>query len=281
MATNRFALLAHIVSASVVNVGPQHPHGYMYIVEAQLPGVQELVQEGNVTAFPQNVQNGQFPVIPTGQGVQEAKLGEQQQQAPAFPPAAGAAPAVGQSAGHTGVVIEDNVPMPASAPRGFARSAEGSAVDRFRFADMKVGQSFHLPPSTDPEKPIHRTFSSTVSQANAKLFPARFRVVAVDQTDPRGHGARVYREPDHVGERPTRAPRKRKNAAGATAEQQGYPAPTQGQGQGGGFPTSGGFPAPAGFPAPQAAPQAPGGFDQGGGFPGFPAPAGGPGGFPG
>jgi hypothetical protein len=277
---HRKELLKYVVTQSAANVGPNYPHGYMHIVGEQEAGATELHNAGLVVAHTGHKNpDGSFPVVPTEAGVklsQEAAVQAATVQQPA---------AASQGATFA-VRIDTDIPMPAGKPRGF-QSTGGSAVERYRFNDLPIGGSIHIPPSGDPEKPIHRTFSSVVSQANNKLFPKHFTIREVDASDPGGAGARVWRDPDMQGEKPTRAPRKPKPAPAAApgfpAPGAGFGAPSQGAGGGGPIPGAGvpeGFgaapaPAPGAFgAAPPAAPPVPGGFGAGtapGGFvpPGF------------
>lgn len=261
MATERLELLKFIVSNAVALISPpNYPFGYMYCPAVQATGAKVLHDEGMIVAYPANAQpDGSFPVVPTEKGVNESKAPS------ALANVGGAQPAPFVQAGQAAtsatssiptVIIEDGIPIPDR--KAFGRGEGGpSKVDQYGFANMKIGQNFHLPASGDPEKPTHRAFSSVVSQANKKLHPMNFVVREVGADDPRGEGARVFRVDDMQGERPTRT---RKPKEAPPVQQQGG---FQGQGQAfapqAGFdPNSGGF----GFQGqPQGGGQ--GGFDPG------------------
>lgn len=280
--TNRIELLKWIVASSATQISTQYPLGYTQCPVAQLTGAQELHNEGNIVAYPNNGNAEGFPVVPTAQGVEAAKAPAPLANVPQ-PGAAQAQPQPAATAQPFNIKVEDNIPMPAAAQRGFPAREGGNAVDRYGFDGLAIGQSFHLPPSNDPDKKkaTHRVFSSTVSQANTKLYPKAFAVREVGADDPAGPGARVWRVADMTGPRPTRKPRKTAEAAPAAAPQggypapgqtvpQGWPAPGQAAGQGGGFPAPGAFPAPGGFVPAGAPSQGTGG---GGQLPGFGGPA--------
>lgn len=254
----RRELLRHIVGTSAAKVSDQYPHGYMMLGGPQHAGALELHEGKLIIAYPGNVNaDGSMPVVPTEAGVKWVADNEQ----PKAPTA---------STNDFQVRIDDDVPMPEGGKRGFPRQSGGSAVDRYGFGTMEINQSFHVPPSGDPNKVIYRTFSSVVSQANDKLFPKHFAIrEAKVGVDPQGAGARVWRVADAVGPKPERTPRKKKPApASAAATGGGFPAPAPGAAPAG----FGGFGGPApgfGGPAPDDAPEGFGG-EFGGGFGGPP-----------
>jgi hypothetical protein len=267
MSHARLPLLQWLVTSSAANVSAQYPHGFCYVPGAQLVGVNELATDALVTAYPgQQQPDGSFPVMPTVAGVEMAKGNPVRNEGPVVAAVASAAPAAVANTGVPVVKLEDGIPMPAAARRGFQATGT-SKVDQYPFATMNIGQTFHLPPSGDPDKAkaTHRTFSSVVSQANKKFYPKNFSVREVGADDPMGPGARVWRLEDMIGERPTRARKAKPEAAPAAPAapaSTGWPAPGQEQGQGAGFAAPGAFAPPGGF-APPAAPA--GGF----GGPGF------------
>ncbi len=259
----RRELLRHIVSTSLTKVSDQYPHGYMMLMKEQHAGALELHEGKLIIAYPGNVNtDGSMPVVPTEAGVKWVA----DNQGSTVPTAANA-PVPPLSTNDFQVRIDDDVPMPEGGKRGFPRQSGGSAVDRYGFGTMEINQSFHVPPSGDPNKIIYRTFSSVVSQANDKLYPKHFAIrEAKVGVDPQGAGARVWRVADLVGPKPERTPRKKKTPIQAppAATGGGFPAPAPGAAPAG----FGGFGGPApgfGGPAPDDAPE---GF--GGGFGGPP-----------
>lgn len=121
--------------------------------------------------------------------------------------------------------IDDNIPMPTG-----KRTRTGAS--KYPFDALEVGKSFHVPATADDENPA-KTLASTVATANLRYatpkvnadgspvlregikrhkdeatgkvtttremvpemdFSRKFVVRAVDATDPRGKGARVWRE---------------------------------------------------------------------------------------
>lgn len=101
-------------------------------------------------------------------------------------PAAEAAPAAVKPV----FELDDNVPLPATVRRGRSESI-------YPFETMGVNQSFHIAATAEKENPA-REYASTISSATRRLEPKRFVIRAVDASDPRGVGARVYRLPDYT-----------------------------------------------------------------------------------
>ena len=87
--------------------------------------------------------------------------------------------------------LDDGVAVPP-----LKRGGRGGAK-RYPFDTMAIGQSFHIPKTADNPKPSKR-IASIVSLASKKLAPKVFKVQAVDSTDKRGEGARVWRLADVV-----------------------------------------------------------------------------------
>lgn len=84
----------------------------------------------------------------------------------------------------SGFELEKNIPVP---PR--TRKLRGPY--KYPFDKMEVGDSFHIPATEDRPKPS-RTLASTVSTASKK-YGKTFVVRTVDDSDPKGVGARVFR----------------------------------------------------------------------------------------
>lgn len=269
-------LLMYVVAQCNANKGGQYPNGWTRLNEDQLSGANELHTGGYIVAYPNNMDDKRtFPVVPTDLGVTTASTLVAQMQA-----SFDAGPQPTSAVPQFQVKIETGIPLPPARARGFSASEGGSAVERFGFDKMNVGDCFHVPPSGNPDKPVHRTFSSVVSQACAKLHPKHFIIREVGADDPSGPGARVWRDADAQGERPTRK-RKDKPAVAAAAATvagayTGFPAPgAPTAGAGGGFPAPGGLGAPEGGFGPGAAPAgfggpAPEGFGNAPGFGGTP-----------
>ena len=240
-------LLKWIVDSSKANANEKYPDGYTYLTPEHENAALELHSSGHIEA---NVRSrddkGNFPVRPTAQGV--AAL-TQSAQTTAHHPVAQAVALKPQP-----MQVEDNIPVPEK--KAFGRVSGGDdKVSQFGFDKWQVNQSVFLPQPTDTDKPIHRTFSSVVSQANRKLFPKNFVIREWEG------GARIWRIEDMTGPRPTRARTVKPAAQPVTqpgpAFPGGFAAP--------GHPQFGATEAPAPFNAP------------GPGFSGFAAPAGGPG----
>lgn len=85
----------------------------------------------------------------------------------------------------SGIEIDDGIPVPT-----VRRGSNGS---RYPFDALAVGQSFHVPVSESKPNPA-KSLASTVSAATKRSEGAKkFIVRAVDQSDPKGPGARVFR----------------------------------------------------------------------------------------
>jgi hypothetical protein len=80
--------------------------------------------------------------------------------------------------------IEKNVPVP-------PRTARLRGAYKYPFAEMEVGDSFHVAKTEDRPNPS-RTLASTVSTASKK-HGKLFSVRTVKDDDPKGAGARVFR----------------------------------------------------------------------------------------
>lgn len=283
MSSVKEQLLDYIIAASVQNKGPQAPNGFCYLPATHAAPAQELHTDELIVAhFAQkSPTDGSFPVMPTDTGIKWAAAAKVQPNGAAAPqPAAQRqqpAPAANAAPANFAVELEDGIAAPER--RRFGRQPDEnhvSKVDQFPFATMNVGQSFFIPngPNNTADKPIHRTFSSVVSQANKKHHPRNFRIAPAERNGV--SGARVFREPDLQGARPTRTrkPKAPAPVAGTLAPQLGATDPMAGVQ----FPPQGGF--AGGFPAPGAAPPFPTAFPAPGGAPGFgaapsfPAPAG-------
>lgn len=86
--------------------------------------------------------------------------------------------------------IDDGVPLPPASNRG------GRGGNVYPFDALAVNQSFHVAATETKPNPA-KSLASTISSANKRFKKAGkdncFRVAAVDATDPRGAGARVWR----------------------------------------------------------------------------------------
>lgn len=236
-------LLKFIVESSKANIGGNNPHGFCYVEGGHAAALHELVSGGVVQAnMAAPAADGSIPVRPTEAGV-KLVADTPNHPAPLLP-----APVA--------VNIEMGIPVPDR--KTFGRQSDGNdKVTQYKFAEMQVNASFFIPQPVNADKPIHRTFSAIVSQANKKLFPRNFVIREWEG------GARVWRLEDLTEARPTR-PRKAKPAEQAAAQPN----------TGAQFP--GGFPAPGnpGFGATQGGPfmPQPGAFDAGGFAPPAEAP---------
>ena len=190
-------LLKFIVESSQANAGGNNPHGYCYVEAGHAAALHTLVSAGMVQAnMTSPAQDGSIPVRPTDLGV--ATVAE----TPNHPAPLQAAPPV--------VNIEVGIPVPEK--KAFGRQSDGNdKVTQYKFPDLQVNASFFIPQPAGDDKPIHRTFSSIVSQANRKLFPRNFVIREWEG------GARVWRIEDLTEARPTR-PRKTKPAEQAVAK---------------------------------------------------------------
>lgn len=240
-----------------------YPNGYCYRPEVEAAALKLIADAGMIT-MQAGTAHGVF-VQPTDAAVKWlADANAQPHHTPAPAPAQPAAQPVAQSAAPQpgGVKIDDNIPMPATVTRNRFTAAEGgSLVDRWGFDRMIVGQSFFVAQahSIRPDMPVHRSFSSVVSNANKKLYPKRFVIKQVDETATgNGVGARVWRVEDLTGPPPSRVSRKHATAPapapqGFAAPSDVAPAPAQGwQTPAPAYPAP---PAPSAFPAPGGAPQ--------------------------
>lgn len=250
-------LLAYIVEASKPNANAQNPLGYCYLEAGHQDTATELHNEELIQALVTSRQpDGSFPVRPTQAALTWAATRSSAQQP--------TQPVKQRAAAPSAMPIETGIPIPEK--KAFGRSSDGSdKVTQFGFANMAVNASFFLPQPAGADQPIHRTFSSTVSQANKKLHPMNFVIREWKQPDGQV-GARVWRTEDRSGDRPTRTRAKR------TGGPVSRPQETPQEGQGWPLPQSGAVTGPAsgqGFSGAFPAPASPG-F----GAPGFAAPAG-------
>ncbi len=233
-------LLNYIVEASKVQITAQHPHGWCYVQAGT--DVNDLVSndlvQANLTA---RAADGSFPVRPTEAGVKMANSPVE-----ALQPATQLVPLQARP-DPANIKIEMGIPVPEK--QAFGRTSTGDDnVTKWKFDAMQVNESFFLPQPPNTEAPIHRSFSSIVSQANKKLWPKNFVIRAWDG------GARVWRVENLKEKRPTRKPKENK------------PQPVTAAATGPQFP--GGFAAPGNSEfggAPQM-PFAPGPQPFGGGF---------------
>lgn len=210
-------LLSKIIAASAATAVANPPYGYCFQPEDVMAQLHDL-KVGGMIDMGTAGENG-IPVRPTQAAIawnaEAAAQAHHVAQQPAPAPEMQTASQVPQ---HAHVTIEDGVPMPDAKRAGFGPREGGTMIDHYGFATLRVSQSFFVPQSvsTDPTKPVHRTFSSVVSQANKKLYPRDFAIREVDETaQGRGKGARIWRLPDLTGPRPTR-PRKAKPDAAST-----------------------------------------------------------------
>lgn len=117
------------------------------------------------------------------------------------------APAPSTNEGNTNTVTETTTTAAASAPKPTfeledniakpeGRAPRMSAI--YPFEHMGVGQSFHVAATDDKPNPA-KSLASTVSSANKRFAKAgqdgrKFSVKTVGETDPKGKGARVWRD---------------------------------------------------------------------------------------
>ena len=216
-------LLKHIVETSKANANERYPDGYTYLEDKHTPIASQLHNSGHIEAnFNSRDAQGNFPVRPTPLGVQALTHAT---QTTAQPQPLKTAP--------TSLKVETGIPVPEK--KAFGRTSTGDdKVTQFGFDNWEVNQSVFLPQPEGQENPIHRTFSSVVSQANKKLHPKNFIIREWPG------GARIWRVEDMKGPRPTRA----RTVKAPVAQAQAQPQP--------GFAPQGGFAAPQGFAqAPQ------------------------------
>lgn len=235
-------LLAWVVEASKPNITVQNPVGFCYLPSHAEANANALGGADLLQVNPAKSADGSFAVRPTNAGL--AMIAQHAQQ-PA-PQALQTQPAADETEDDVEVEIETDVPLPEAKRAGFGRNAGPSLVDKYKFDQLPLGASFFVKqdPGAPADKPKHRTFASTVSSANKKLFPKNFAIREATNKDGEA-GARVWRLPDLTGPRPTRKPRE---PAPAPAQSQAQPL-----GQPGIAPHPGVF-AGQGFPAPPVAP---------------------------
>lgn len=280
--------LTYIIDASKPNATPTNPNGYCYLEQSYAAAATELHNEELVQALvAQTNDKGEFPVRPTDLGVKwVAALATGANKALTSTQAASAAAANPrreqqqpvQTQAMQGIQVEQGIPIPDKKPFGRVSGGDDK-VTKYGFDKMPVNASFFVPQDDKHDKdgeiiPIHRSFSSVVSQANKKLHPKNF--IVREFTQPEGQpyagqtGARVWRVEDMQGERPHRTRKVNKKAEPAAHVPQAV-AGFQGQPFGGGQPF-GAAPQPGTFAAPAPGQAFPGGFPA----PGAPAFGGGP-----
>jgi len=86
--------------------------------------------------------------------------------------------------------IESGIPVPRT-------RQGGKGGGKYPFAKMEVGQSFHVAATEENDNPA-KNLASTVSAAKKRYkvdgkLTRNFVVRRVDETDPKGNGARVFR----------------------------------------------------------------------------------------
>lgn len=64
---------------------------------------------------------------------------------------------------------------------------------KYPFDQMAVGNSFHVPKTEDDPNPANK-LGVAVCKVNKQLTNKKFVVRTVDETDPKGPGARAFRE---------------------------------------------------------------------------------------
>lgn len=84
------------------------------------------------------------------------------------------------------IIIRSDVPIP-------EKRARGARAKKYPFAVMEVGQSFHIAPVDGDIKKALRRASGVSYNANKAFVDRKFEVRTVDENDPDGVGARVYR----------------------------------------------------------------------------------------
>ena len=234
-------LLKYVVEASKVNASEKYPLGYCYLEHGHTDAATALHAAGLIEAnINSRANDNSFPVRPTEAGV---KLSMEKANNPA--------PLQPQPKGPVMSAVETGIPIPAK--KAFGRTSDGhDKVTSFGFDNWEVNQSVFIAQPPGQEVPIHRSFSSVVSQANKKLWPKNFVIREWEG------GARVWRVEDLKEARPTRSPRKVKQEAQPTTQPGaqfpgGFAAP--------GHPGFGASPMQAPQPfAPQPFMQAPQGF---------------------
>lgn len=143
-----------------------------------------LVAAGLVEVNPQMADsNGAYAARLTQAGIDYVAAGVNQT---ADADAVSADPAAGKIV----FELDDDVQLPTAVKRGRSES-------RYPFETMNVGQSFHIPATAEKENPA-REYASSISSASRRLEPKRFVIRAVDASDKRGAGARVFRLPDYT-----------------------------------------------------------------------------------
>lgn len=86
--------------------------------------------------------------------------------------------------GDTCFEVESNIPIPAKLKQ--------KRKPRYPFDEMDVNDSFHVAVSEKKPNPA-KSLASTVSAANRRNEDKTFKVFPVDESDPKGPGARVFR----------------------------------------------------------------------------------------
>lgn len=172
MKKNSVALMATIAAA--MTAAP----GYHLATAAE---AKELIDAGFAEQNPEITEGDKIATRLTEAGQAEA--------AKANGGNAGGAPASTASASK--FEIEDGIALPS------ARGGKGGSV--YPFDSLNVGQSFHVPATTDRPNPA-KSLASTVSSATKRYADKpegerrKFTVRSVGTDDPKGAGARVWRE---------------------------------------------------------------------------------------
>ena len=183
MNKKNFALMGTIIAAMAVEATPYS----MQTAKAAEP----LLKDGLVEQNPDITEGDKIATRATEKGIAEYNAQKDAEN--------------GGDGGASAFEIDDGVPMPTA--RGGGRTSTQYPFDR-----LEVGQSFHIPATTDKPNPS-KSIASTVSAATKKYatptgetkkspkgndipvlnYTRKFSVKAVDASDPKGAGARVWR----------------------------------------------------------------------------------------
>lgn len=183
MNKKNFALMGSIIAAMAVEATP-------YLMATQ-KSVEPLLKDGLAETNAEIKDGDKIATRATDKGIAEYEAQK-------------AAEANGGEAAST-FEIDDGVPMPTA--RGGGRTSI-----LYPFDKLEVGQSFHIAATADKPNPS-KSIASTVSAATKKYatetgetkttpkgntvpvlnYTRKFSVKAVDATDPKGAGARVWR----------------------------------------------------------------------------------------
>lgn len=160
--------------------------GFLYMSPDQ---VDPLIKRGWAEQHPWMEEDGKFATRLTKEGIGEIEAEDEEvdsEQLPVVEDEPTQTPLAEEVvvAEVSGFELEKNIPVP---PR--TRKLRGPY--KYPFDKMEVGDSFHIPATEDRPKPS-RTLASTVSTASKK-YGKTFVVRTVDDSDPKGVGARVFR----------------------------------------------------------------------------------------